>query len=217
MTIVNNINDLRPGDIMIGPIGGLVGAGVALGQLIVDGGFRVGQLDVRHAAIVTPMGKIVQAMPSGAEEVPLTDKHWTSKYAYVRLPEDYPGQARDAAAIAQAMIGIPYSFLSYAALAAWHWGISTPKLEAWIGRRGKSVELDSWSSGVWNHPRGGRLPVEAICSVLVDQAWSLAGKKIFQDGRPHQCVTPSQLAQRLLTYPGCRWSFPGTPGITYIS
>lgn len=217
---------------MFGPIGGAMGVGIGLGQLIVDGGFRVGPLRVKHVGIVTeahpgtryddpnyPHGitdtfELVQAMPSGAEEVTMTyDKHWTPKHAYARMPEDYPGQAADAAAIAKLMVKheVGYSFASYAALAAWRWGIATPKLEAWIGRRQEPVviPLNGWPRGRPQSVEGVRLPVEAICSVLVDQAWSLAGKKIFQDGRPHQCVTPSQLGARLLMeMEEVTWGFP---------
>jgi len=223
---IRKIQDLRPGDIMFGPIGGFVGAGVAAGQLLVDGGFRVGKLSVRHVGIVTeahpgtryddpayPYGitdtfKLVQAMPGGAEEITMTyDKHWTPRHAYVRLPEDYPGQAGDAATIAKIMANwkVGYSFASYAALVAWRWGLSTPKLEAWINRRQSAIRYFTTQGNLADI----RLPVEAICSVLVDQAWSMTGKKIFEDGRPHQCVTPSQLGARLLTgMEGVTWGFP---------
>lgn len=225
---IRRIEDLRPGDIMFGPIGGAVGLGVGLGELLVDGGFRVGPMSVRHVGIVVEANpgtrytpewsngimdefRLVQAMPGGAEEVTMTyAQHWTPQHAYARLPEDYPGQAADAAAIARLMVehNVGYSYASYLALAAWRWGISTPKLEAWIGRRqpGEVRILGPDRLG-----RGAHLPVEAICSVLADQAWTLAGKKIFDDGRPHQCVTPSQLAGRLLTgfqFPGVIWGWP---------
>lgn len=222
METVKSLDDLKPGDIMFGPIGGAAGVGVRIGQLLVDGGFRVGSLDVAHVAIVVSNLQIngapwvVEAMPSGARRAYLTrDQHWSGKYAFVRLPEDYPGQAEDAATCAQAMIGTPYSFLSYAALAMWRWGISTPKLEAWIGRRNKRsltcthIQMSSENlPASWGYTITG-FPCEAICSVLVDQAWSLTGKKIFKDGRPHQCVTPSQLATKLLTdTPDTHWIFP---------
>lgn len=202
---IRQLQDLRPGDIMFGPNTWLVG----MGEFIVDGGFRVGPLDVRHVGIVTeanpgmryteefPDGiiddfKLVQAMPGGAEEVSMTyAQHWTPKHAYARMPEDYPGQAADAAAIARLMVAhnVGYAWDSYAALALWHWGFATPKLEAWIGRRQEPVMLGNWAVS---------LPVEAICSVLADQAWSLTGKQIMT-GVPHQCVTPSQLGSKLLT------------------
>jgi hypothetical protein len=224
--LITKIQDVRVGDIFLGPIGGAVGLGVAAGEFLVDGGFRVGTVDVRHAGIVVeakpgttmregyPSGvldyfELAQAMPGGAEIATMTyDRNWTDRCAYVRLPEDYPGQAEDAAAIARFMVrqGVGYSYASYAALAAWHWGATTPRLEAWIGRRQLAVEFpDGVGAG---GPHEVQIPVEAICSVFVDQAWSLTGKKIFDDGRPHQCVTPSQLAQRLLGTDGAVWGWP---------
>ena len=206
-TEITRLEDVQPGDIYLGPIGGWFGPLISAGELMVDGGFHVGPLDVRHIGIVveaydyvTPP-RLAQAMPGGAEIVNMTyAQHWTPKVAYARLPEDYPGQGADAAAIARLMVehNVAYSFASYAALAAWHWGMSTPKLETWIGRRQEPIPFPAWTPTV---PVGANvaLPVEAICSVFADQAWSLTGKKIFTDGRPHQCVTPSQLGQRLLT------------------
>lgn len=221
---MSSLSDLRPGDIGFGPIKGAAGLLVNAGQLMLGEGFHVGDLDIRHVFIVTEAGRgklgsgspsypqlakipefgpyAVEAMPSGAREENIVER-WTPEYAYVRLPEDYPGQASDAAAIARAMIGTPYSFASYAALAAWRFGISTPRLEKWIGRRrphpfgyqhdGEELEIG--------------LPAEAICSVLADQAWTLAGKKVMT-GVPHQCVTPGALAKRLLWMPGARWMVP---------
>lgn len=241
--LITKIQDVRVGDIYLGPIGGWFGPLIGLGELAVDGGFRVGTIDVRHAGIVVhaepglsypdppmdypdgtpyPAGvldhfELAQAMPGGAEIATMTyAQHWTKRCAYVRLPEDYPGQAAEAAAIARLMVktGVGYSYGSYAALAAWHWGIGTPRLEAWIGRTREPVFVDGLLSA-----RSGwiALPVEAICSVFVDQAWSLTGKKIFTDGRPHQCVTPSQLGTRLLETEGAVWGWPNlhpyTPSI----
>lgn len=211
MTRIHSLSDVLPGDIALGPIHGFVGFGVGLGQIALGEGFSVGQLKIRHARIVVqasecdttdpdhPYGLItkpvgVEAMPSGARYIGMTnDNAWTPDWAYFRLAEDYLGQAQDAAAVAEAMVGTPYSFASYAALAAWRWGVRTPRLERWIDRRGRPRTI-AWPSG------GGpqiQLPCEAICSVLVDQAWSLTGKRIME-GVPHQVVTPGALAGRLL-------------------
>jgi hypothetical protein len=226
---IRRLDDVRPGDLFLGPIGGLAGVAVRLGQLAVDGGWRVGPLDVRHIGVVTKAGKagdrtwesgaapkMVQAMPSGAEEIDLTyDRHWTPRTAFARIPEDYPGQAEDAAAIARAMIDIPYSWASYAALSAYRLGYKAPRLTGWIGRRQAVTTLIQDGMDPLNpdrpvyNPRLGSvwLPVEAICSVLADQAWSLAGKRVMVGTAP-QAVTPSQLAQRLLfSMPGVIWGF----------
>lgn len=206
---MTTLSDLRPGDIGFGPIKGGAGLLVNAGQLLLGEGFHVGRLDIRHVFVVTQSVAAsvlsgnpycVEAMPSGARQYPIGDR-WTPEYAYVRLPEDYPGQAEDAAAIARAMIGTPYSFASYAALAAWRFGIKTPRLERWIDRRKPAENIFQ------GEDEEVMLPAEAICSVLADQAWSLTGKKIMRDVA-HQCVTPGALAGRLLSYPGAQWFRP---------
>lgn len=218
------IADLRPGDIGFGPQSSAPAkALVTLGQLILGEGFTVGPLSIGHVFIMTASYPLpndqhriiaVEAMPSGAREVGINGR-WDDRFAYVRLPEDYPGQASDAAAIARAMVGTPYSFLSYAALAAWRFGWKTPRFERWIDRRRPAIPIRL--SRDWQ-PRSHSdtmtpiaLPREAICSVLVDQAWSLAGKRVME-GVAHQCVTPGALARRLFSESAvgrARWIWPG--------
>lgn len=158
--------------------------------------------------------RMVQAMPHGAEEIELRQRtHWTPKCAYARIPEDWPGQAADAAAIARLMVkeGVAYSYASYAALAAYRWGYRAPRLTRWINRRGDPVRLPAWSNGPElgsGHTRGGRLPLEAICSVLAEQCFTLAGKQVMDSASP-QAVTPSMLGRRLLTgMEGVIWGWP---------
>jgi hypothetical protein len=150
--------------------------------------------------------RAVQAMPRGAEEITLTPaKHWTDGVAWFRPTEDYPGQAADAAAIARLFVSerVPYSFLSYLALAAWSRGLKAERLERWIDRRGEVLPAfkrrGPWPGQLYTPA----LPREAICSVLVDQAWSLAGKRVIE-GVKRQCVTPGmmaiQLSQRYTAY-----------------
>lgn len=210
-TRATTIADLRPGDIGFGPIKGGAGVLVGAGQLLLGEGFRVGPLSIRHVFVVTGVDnsgpRAVEAMPSGAREVDLDFRRWTDEYAYVRLPEDYPGQGYDAANIARAMIGTPYSFASYAALAAWRFGWKTPRLKHWINRRRPPIMINT-NAPLTGGRRGIALPCEAICSVLADQAWSLAGKSVMQ-GVAHQCVTPGALAGRLLSYPSAQWIRPG--------
>ena len=222
---------------MFGPIGGPVGAFVGLGQFALGEAFRAGKTSIRHVGIVVeasrtlPPGsvhegvtyetgvitrpRLVQAMPHGAEEVPMmVDTHWTERHAYARLMPDYAGQGEDAATIARLMVkdGVAYSFASYAALALWRWGVKTPRLEAWIGRRRPEVYHTPVDLTPWNGPGVGQvqLPVEAICSVLADQAWSLAGKRVMRDVA-HQAVTPGAMINQLWRRPGVVWGFPGDP------
>lgn len=227
MDQIKSLNDVRPGDMVVTGISGLVGAGVALGEIAIGDGFRVGECSARHIGIVTeaardvsareaPMGellsrpdgalatlpKMAQAMPGGANIISLTpERHWTPRTVFIRLPEDYPGQSLDAAAIAVAMVavGVAYSPLSYGAIAlAWR-GIDPPSLMRWIDRRRPIVSVAVPSA------RGGApcaFPVEAICSVLFDQAWTLAGKQVMPSGTPAQLVTPGGLARTWFRAPG---------------
>lgn len=250
--------DLRPGDLMFGPIGGLIPGvfPVGAGQLLLGEAFRSGRLSVRHVGIVvqasvhhdgptlydgeldkylsideapgplnsyeeaeragyvvyrtgvTTAPKLVQAMPSGAEEIPMRYlTHWTPHHAYVRLTEDYPGQAEDAAAIARLFVSekVPYSFASYAALIAWKWGLKAERLEEWIGRRRPDFPFHSVAAPVQD--RRIALPCEAICSVLADQAWSLAGKRVMQNVA-HQAVTPGAMATQLSRRTDVEWIWP---------
>jgi hypothetical protein len=214
---IRSLADLRPGDIMCGPIGGLVPGvfPVGVGQLLLGEVFRAGRLSVRHVGIVVQAGvrhpgwtnpRLVQAMPSGAEMIELTEaEHWTPRHAYLRLPEDYPGQADDAAAIARLMVevGTPYSFASYASLVLWRWGVRVDRLERWINRR-RDVRVGPDSIG---RTVTYSLPVEAICSVLVDQAWTLAHKDVMPN-TAEQAVTPGALAGQLWRTPGVIWGLP---------
>jgi hypothetical protein len=223
---INSLADLKPGDIGITKMGGFIPGTfpVAIGQLLCKESFRVGPFRADHVLIcveanrpcfaetcLAPDGhsRAVQAMPRGAEEIALTpDKHWTDGVVWFRLQEDYPGQAEDAAAIARLFVEekIPYSFLSYLALAAWSRGLKAERLEKWIDRRRES----SWE--IPSHQTTSKhrimLPAEAICSVLVDQAWSLAGKRVIT-GVKRQCVTPGKMAIQLNSRPGVIRGGPG--------
>ena len=225
MQPAQSLSDLKPGMVGFGPLSGAARAAM-WGQFILGEGFSVSGLNIGHVFVVTDIGQAtpvypkpgtsylsvlaVEAMPRGARQVPI-ESRWTRDYAYVQLAEDYAGQAGDAAAIARAMIGTPYSFASYAALAAWRLGWKTERLERWIDRRKPAI-----TDGAWLRSTRGlkplALPAEAICSVLADQAWSLTGKKIMQ-GVAHQCVTPGALAGRLLEMAAegdqAVWTFPG--------
>jgi hypothetical protein len=215
---IESLADVRPGDVMFGPIGGIVPGlfPVGVGQALLGETFHVGRLSIRHVGIVAASDltgpRLVQAMPHGAEEIPMTpETHWTDRHAYVRLPEDYPGQAGDAADIARLFVTerVSYSFASYAALAAWKYGLRTPRLEAWIDRRRDPIpfEFPYWANDVDDSAQLA-LPCEAICSVLADQAWTLAGHRVMQ-GVAHQAVTPGAMAGQLWCRSGTTWGGKG--------
>lgn len=122
--------DLRPGDLMFGPIGGLVPGvlPVGAGQLLLAP--RKDRLTwrrwwkVRHAGVIVSAGqgvitapRLVQAMPGGAEEIDLRmDLHWTDRHVYIRpaYPADVQqGMAGEfAAAAARGYVDTPYGFLT---------------------------------------------------------------------------------------------------------
>lgn len=223
---ITSLADLRPGDIGIMRMGGFIPGflPVHVGQMMCKESFTVGPYSADHVLIcvqartfgpgitgtpsVSPP-RAVQAMPRGAEEIALTPaKHWTDGVIWFRLPEDYPGQAQDAAAIARLFVAekVPYSFLSYLALAAWSRGWKAQRLEKWIDRRRPASQRLSLPSGRLGAPFG--LPREAICSVLVDQSWSLAGKRVVE-GVARQCVTPGMMAIQLSRRAGVIRGGPG--------
>lgn len=228
MDQIKSIYDVRPGDMVVTNISGLVGVAVALGELAIGDGFQVGRCSARHIGIVTEAGlaprpevdeiarafvvpphlldgampKMAQAMPGGANIISLTPEHWNLKTIFIRLPEDYPGQALDAAAIAVAMVkaGVAYSPLSYGAIAAAWRGIDPPGLMRWIDRRREPVQVPL--RGRNEPPKWCAFPVEAICSVFFDQAWTLAGKQVMPEGTPAQLVVPGGLARTWFRAPG---------------
>lgn len=217
---IRSLADLKPGDIGIMKMGGLVPGffPVGVGTALLKETFRVGSFRADHVlmCVEATQGNMhseppraVQAMPRGAEEIALrADRHWTDGVVWFRLQEDYAGQAEDAAAIARLFVSekVPYSFASYLALAAWSRGLKVERLERWINRRRHIGKRFLLPSGKFGAPIG--LPQEAICSVLVDQAWSLAGKRVIQ-GVARQCVTPGKMAIQLNNRAGVLRAGPG--------
>lgn len=196
-TTIESLEDLRPGDIMLcNQSTAPAKITVYLGQLLMKQQFRIGRFAAGHAAVVVPGGRIVEAMPHGARVRDLQPSDWSPDHVYIRLPEDYEGQHLDAAAAALAMVGIPYSIVSYVYIAAFLAGF---KFE-WLAKR-----IDRRHSVMINFPARGilfvRIPDEAICSVLAEQSWTLTGKKVIVGTVP-QVVTPGMLGIQLWTRDG---------------
>lgn len=237
MEQINGLQDVRPGDLIFTDISEPLAASmlVKIGMLVLGERVRIGRRSFDHVLIVTEAADedywvdgdgeehlcgplAVQAMPGGAEEIELTEaKHWGPKVSVCRLPEDWPGQALDAAAIARVMVrvGTPYSFASYLMLALWRWGVRPAWLAARINRRRPgTLRLERWSGGPEmgaGKTRGGHLPVEAICSALVDACWTLAGHEVCVGTKP-QIVTPGMLAMQLWRRVGSIWGGEGILG-----
>jgi hypothetical protein len=160
---------------------------------------------VRHGGVVTGNGMLVEAMPSGAREVPLTEQRWTPDYVYIR-PEyqtadptfalDMPGhpyavgQAELVADAARGYIGTPYNFLTYGSLAA-------TKLRFMLTRALLRKMISTRK--------------DMMCSQLVDQCLADAGFHVFDDGRLPQDVVPAELFRALLDLPG-QWCIPHRTG-----
>jgi hypothetical protein len=201
--------DLRPGDVMfcrhVRPR--------AADLLILAGQLTLGQPGYpHHVAVVTQAGeieyshgygegkfvnpKIMQAMPSGAEEIEIGAEHWTDGYVYVRpayeagwvhrVPGFAGSQAEAVAAAAREYIGTPYSFVDYAAIAAHH---LSGEGYAPIEERNRLQRYVASSKRM-------------ICSQLVDQSLSDAGFRVYDDGRLPQDITPAALFTQLATMHG---------------
>lgn len=177
--------ELLPGDIGFAKIGGRVGQLVHLGQTILADGCRF-----THAFMVLGGGRIIEAMPAGARiittGVGLHPARTGPEWAYARLPLT-PEQRTVIPDAARLYAGVPYSFADYAALAALHWRIPTPRLRAYITSSRRM-----------------------ICSQLVDQVLSDVGYRMFDDGRLPQDVTPGALFYRSLRH-GHLWSIDQAP------
>lgn len=194
MIRIHELTDLRPGDIGFGPLRGPARTVAEIGQWMLKDSSRW-----HHVYVVTdagtgepgddmyPMG--VEAMPRGARWWSLAQR-WTPEYVYLRLPE-VETHGFLIAEKAKELIGTPYSFLDYVALALRGHGLDGFGPGAWVRRR----VTDS-----------GHM----ICSQLADQALARAGVCVFTDGRLSQDVTPGALFYRLLALGG-QPIFPGEP------
>lgn len=156
-----------PGDIGFTRIGGALGAWIAAAQALTGDGSRF-----THVFVVVSDTEVVQAMPRGAELAALQNYTTTpGRAAFSTGIVDYDPQARDrVVAAARGMVGVPYSFLDYLALALIRW----PLAHRLVARRVAG---------------SGHL----ICSQLGDEAFLRAGLHLFADHRAPGDVTPGDL------------------------
>ncbi|MEU7590623.1 hypothetical protein AB0A95_30575 [Micromonospora sp. NPDC049230] len=198
MLAIKSVADLRTGDIGFSSIRGRVGAGVLAGQTSIDlaallRGRRVENAGwITHAFIVSQSdyesAAIVEAMPSGARRVVLTGRDRIGPgYAYVRLPDEIGliGWRTAAGITAAKMVGTPYGFAQYAALAA----LTLTGGNA-ANAQGPLARYVNRRDPVTRHP------VQMICSQLVDEVLRAVRVPLFKDGRPPQYVTPGALFWR---------------------
>lgn len=152
----------QPGDIGVCRIPGRVGLAIRAGQWLVGDGFA----NYEHAFVLTGAGRIVEAEVGGALDSPL-DRYDAATVLWLRCPTAL-GPAVAAAALGY--LGVPYSFLDYAAIGAHRFRLPAPGLRAYVGST--------------RH---------LICSQLADQAAADGGWHLFDDGRWPGYVTPGAL------------------------
>jgi hypothetical protein len=199
-----DLSALRPGDIGFGPIGNTYPRWLPKRLRFMPGGFPVtfgqrllartapNERDIDHVFIVVKAldndrARIVQAMPSGAEEIEIAWEHWTEHYLYVRPPySEYGIFAGDVVKAARKYVGTPYSFIDYASIALYHFDPKLRRLARYIRDTG-----------------------HMICSQLVDQILADVGMHVFTDGRLPQDVMPVELSRKLKNMDGASIIQPG--------
>jgi hypothetical protein len=174
-----SLAEVQPGTIIFGPIGGFIPGvfPVGAGELLLKAATKE-TWKIRHVLVAIGDGTAVQAMPHGAERITLDAKHWTSEYIYV-LPKYVQDQAGRVAEAALSLIGTPYSFLDYGALALHAidpvWRIAPHATDS------QPLARYIQSTG------------HMICSQLADECMKRADFHVFADGRLPQDVMPSAL------------------------
>lgn len=159
----------KPGDFGLTHIHGNVGSAIAFGQFLNGSSFAASGYE--HAFMVTHVDDagqawIVEAEPGGARYVQY--RYPDNEVVWYSAPAVYSASI---AAHAENFIGVPYSFLDYASLAALRLHLSfAPGLRSYVKSTG-----------------------HMICSQLVDAAYQQAGVQLFDDGRFPGDVTPADL------------------------
>lgn len=122
---------IKPGDIGLTRIGGVLGFFVSLGQHLAGDSSRY-----THAYIVLDDETVIAAQPGGARIDKLSD--YKNKAIYIQL--DLTDEQRASiVAEARALEGLPYSFLDYLAIAITRLGIKPKWLKRYIANTGHMI------------------------------------------------------------------------------
>lgn len=113
-----------PGSIGLVRIHGAAGRLIRFGQWLNGDGFA----DFEHAFTYVGEGRIVEAEPSGARLMPLGEYDGV-QVVWLACPPQYAEGVADAA---RAMVGTPYGFADYLALALHHFHLPVPGLPAYV-------------------------------------------------------------------------------------
>jgi len=151
------------GDFGLVPMRGDAGRAIRFGQWLNGDGYS----DFEHAFVYVGDGQIVEGQPGGAALHSL-DAYPPDAIAWY----SYTGLRGPAVAIqARSLIGTPYSYADYFALAALRFHLPiAPILRRYVSSTG-----------------------HMICSQLVDSAYQRAGVALFNDERVPGDVTPGDL------------------------
>ncbi|WP_328742937.1 hypothetical protein OG436_29540 [Streptomyces caniferus] len=153
-----------PGDFALTTIRGITGRAISAGQYLIGDA-----APVQHAMVYVGRGDIVQAMPGGAELIPLEEASPVVAWSTGHFDLDW---AQRAALTwhALALVGTPYSFLDFASLALERFHVRPRWVRDYVQSTG-----------------------HLICSQLVDEVYRRAGVPLFDDGRIPGDVTPGDL------------------------
>lgn len=157
----------KPGDIGLTVISGWGGKGIQAAQKLMGCPWNTKQhaFGVESVEPGTGTEWIVEAMPEGARHI--ANWHDPAHTVYLRCPDQYR------AGVAQAfldLVGTPYSWLDYQAIALHHLHVPAPWLKRYIASTG-----------------------HMICSQLVDEAAQRGGWHLFDDHRWPGYVPPCDL------------------------
>lgn len=174
-----------PGSFFLTPTAGPVGFGIALGELLAGSPSRW-----THAGIVlNDAGDVVEAQARGARLANLSEypvriisdapvQQWMADYGFAddntRASYEYSIRSRIVTE-ARKLVGTPYSFLDYFALAALHLHLPNKWVRQRVAHSGSM-----------------------ICSQLVDAVYERCGIHLFKDGRLPGDVMPADLANYAL-------------------
>jgi len=154
----------QPGDFALTKIAGITGRFISAGQYLVGDG-----APVQHAYVYVGDGLIVQAMPGGAELIPLEDANEPVVWSTGKIPLT-AAQRRAIVNEAINLVGTPYSFLDYGSIALAHYRIRP----AWVRDFVASTD-------------------HLICSQLVVEAYRRAGVELFGPAHLAGDYTPGDL------------------------
>jgi hypothetical protein len=125
------MKQIKPGDIGLTRIGGVLGFFISLGQHLAGDSSRY-----THAYIVLDDETVIAAQPGGARIDALSDYDNKSVYLQRDLTDD---QRALIVSEARALEGLPYSFLDYLALIMARFGIKPKWLQRYIANTGHMI------------------------------------------------------------------------------